>query len=231
MCNLLYAGKSKLKAKLVIQLIDIQPIPLIETTNGINPNSQTFATKCAFEKGQKYLVIAPSGKGKSTLLHIIYGLREDYEGMISFDGKNLKELTPDEWATFRQERLSIVFQDLRLFPNLTALENIMLKSELKDFKSETEIRVMATQLGVDSLLDKAAGTLSYGQRQRIAIIRALCQPFEYLLLDEPFSHLDAENTRIACNLISQELNHQNASLIMVSLGEKYDFKYDNELIL
>ena len=74
-------------------------------------------------------------------------------------------------------------------------------------------------------------TNSHPESRVPAIIRSLCQPFEYLLLDEPFSHLDAENTKIACELINEELKAQKASLIMVSLGEKYDFQYDKELIL
>ncbi|MCR9290128.1 MAG: ATP-binding cassette domain-containing protein [Bacteroidetes bacterium] len=215
----------------MIELTDILPIPLKETTDGINSDSQIFSADCNFEKGQKYLVIAPSGKGKSTLLHIIYGLRNDFEGAIHFDGKNITDMSSNEWADFRQTKMSIVFQDLRLFPNLTAFENIVLKSKLQSFKSEEDIKMMATKLGIDSLLNKKAATLSYGQRQRVAIIRALCQPFEYLLLDEPFSHLDAKNISIASELIRAELNAQKAGLIMVSLGEKYDFNYHKELIL
>lgn len=215
----------------MIQLTDIQPIPLKEMIDGISPDSDTFGTECHFEKGKSYLVKAPSGRGKSTLLHIIYGLRSDFTGAVSFDGKNVKDFGPDEWADYRREKFSIIFQDLRLFPNLTAFENILLKSDLKNFKTETEIREMAKQLGIENLLNQKAGTLSYGQRQRVAIIRALSQPFDFLLLDEPFSHLDADNTKIACQLIEKEYKAQKGGIIMVSLGEKYHFNYDKELIL
>ena len=90
---------------------------------------------------------------------------------------------------------------------------------------------MAKNLGVSDLLDKACHTLSYGQRQRIAIIRALCQPFDFLLLDEPFSHLDEANTMKACQLIDEVVREQKASLILVSLGERFHFQYDEEYIL
>ncbi len=200
-------------------------------TDGISKDSEAFATKCHFEKGKNYLVKAPSGRGKSTLLHIIYGLRNDYEGEVSFDGKDVRDFQTDEWAAYRREKFSIVFQDLRLFPNLTAFENILLKTQLKEFKTEEAIREMSNQLGIENLLNQKAGTLSYGQRQRVAIIRALSQPFDFLLLDEPFSHLDKENTAIACRLIEKEYHAQEAGIILVSLGEKYDFKYDKELIL
>lgn len=215
----------------MIYLNNIRPTPLIETPGGISPASHTFGQQLTFQKHKKYLVVAPSGKGKSTLLHIIYGLRDDFEGNLTIDEKPVANFQNDDWSEIRQNRLSIIFQDLRLFPALTAMKNIQLKSDLKNFKTAEEIKQMALQLGVEHLLEKPANTLSYGQRQRIAIIRALCQPFDFLLLDEPFSHLDAMNVKIASDLIEAEVNRQNAGLILVSLGEKYHFQYDYELML
>jgi ABC-type lipoprotein export system ATPase subunit len=215
----------------MIELKNVLPIPLKEMPGGISPESNTFGTPCIFEKGKNYLVVAPSGKGKSTLLHIIYGLRSDYEGFVQIDGKNIRQFQPDDWADSRQNRLAIVFQDLRLFPKLTALENILLKSELTPVVSEAEVRQWASRLGVKENLSQPASTLSYGQRQRIAIIRALCQPFDFLLLDEPFSHLDQENTRLASSLIEEVCKVRNAGFILVSLGERYMFEYDKIWIL
>ena len=137
----------------------------------------------------------------------------------------------EEWAEIRQKNYSIVFQDLRLFPQLTAKENILLKSNLQQYKSETEIKEMATRLGIEDLLDKPCHTLSFGQRQRVAIIRALSQPFDFLLLDEPFSHLDKANIHAATKLIQDECTAQGSGLIIVSLGEQYFFNYDAEVIL
>ena len=90
---------------------------------------------------------------------------------------------------------------------------------------------MAKQLGVFDLLKKPCGTLSFGQRQRIAIIRALCQPFDFLLLDEPFSHLDEANIKAASQLIKNECEAQGSSFILVSLGEEYYFDYTHKIIL
>ena len=213
----------------MIQLHDIKPEPIFDGRENIT--SDIWASDLTFEKGKNYLITAPSGKGKSTLLHVIYGLRNDYTGQLEIDGNPIEKMIPDAWSELRQSRLSIVFQDLRLFPNLTALENIQLKNELSQHKTEEQISSMAKQLGVDHLLQKKSSTLSYGQRQRIAIIRALCQPFDFLLLDEPFSHLDEANIEVATALIQEELNAQKASLLMVSLGEKYNFSYDKELLL
>ena len=86
-------------------------------------------------------------------------------------------------------------------------------------------------MGIDHLLQQSCATLSYGQRQRVAIIRALCQPFDFLLLDEPFSHLDEANTEAAFQLIEQVCAEQKAGFILVSLGEKFGRTYDVELIL
>ena len=214
---------------MTVQLHDIRPEPLV--SSGINPRSDLFATDAKFETGKSYLIIANSGKGKSTLLHIMYGLRSDYTGRVLLDGKGGEQFSPDDWADLRQQQLSIVFQDLRLFPDLTALENIQLNNALREHKSEAQIRAMCARLGIDHLLDQTAATLSYGQRQRVAIVRALCQPFEFLLLDEPFSHLDDANVRAACELIREERERQQAGMLLVSLGEEYYFHYDQRLTL
>ncbi len=213
----------------MILLKDVKPEPIFDVPKKIT--SDIWAIDCAFKKGKQYLITAPSGKGKSTLLHLIYGLRNDYTGSIEIEEKVVGDFKPDDWSELRQSKISIVFQDLRLFLNLTALENIQLKNELVPHKSEEEILNMAKKLGVEELLGKPCKTLSYGQRQRIAIIRSLCQPFDFLLLDEPFSHLDEANIEIASTLIKQELEAQGAALLLVSLGEKYDFSFDKELLL
>lgn len=213
----------------MITFKNVKPFPLIE--NGISPTSDIFNTKVEFEKGKKYLVIAPSGKGKSTMLHLMYGLRSDYEGDILLDNKNIKTFIHDDWATIRQKKSAIVFQDLRLFLHLTARENIFIKKDLTDTPSVAVIEMMCEQLGIASILNQKCETLSYGQRQRVAIIRALCQPFETLLLDELFSNLDIENIKIATDLINKACEKNNAGFILVSLGEEYYFNYDKKLIL
>lgn len=213
----------------MIILKKLLPHPLKES--GTNPNTEIWNKDLSFEKGKKYLVIAPSGKGKSTLLHCIYGLRKDFDGTVLFNNKSIKQYQEDEVADLRQNNLSIVFQDLRLFEQLTAEENILLKADLQNHKSISQINEMAKQLGVFELLKKPCGTLSFGQRQRIAIIRALCQPFDFLLLDEPFSHLDEANIKAASNLIKEECEAQGSSFILVSLGEEYYFDYTDKIIL
>ena len=211
------------------QLKNILPTPLKEQKR--SHQSDIWETDCVLEKGKNYLVTAPSGKGKSTFLHILFGLRKDFEGRVELNKKEISSFSINEWANLRKDQLAIVFQDLRLFPNLSALDNILIKSNLNATKTTEEIKKMATQLGIAALLDQSCATLSYGQRQRVAIIRALCQPFDFLFLDEPFSHLDEENTKIAFQLIENVCAEQKAGYVLVSLGEKFGKTYDKELVL
>lgn len=213
----------------MIKLQKVIPLPLLE--NGLNPASNVYNTEgVIFEPYKNYLLSAASGKGKSTLIHAIYGLRNDYQGTIFWDSKNLKDYTVEDWAVIRQKKLAIVFQDLRLFLHLTARENIILKSQLTaDKKAAPSVKTLeeyAERLGISAYLDKECATLSYGQRQRVTIIRALAQPFDYLLLDEPFSHLDKDNIRIATDIINEVCRQQHAGLLLVSLGDTYLFHYD-----
>lgn len=212
-----------------IHLQNVRPEPL--QSQGIAPESQLFAADFSFQPGKRYLVVAASGKGKSTLLHIIYGLRRDFDGTVQLDDRSVRDVEADQWAELRRDQFSIVFQDLRLFPDLTARENIELNNALTQHKTAAEIEAMAEQFGIAPLLDQPAATLSYGQRQRVALIRALCQPFKFLLLDEPFSHLDEANQRIGCDLIRAECEAQGAGLILVSLGERYFLEYDETVVL
>lgn len=212
-----------------IFLEQVCPIPLLDHPQV--GNSDVWMGKCTFRKGQRYLIKAPSGRGKSSFMHLIYGLRKDYKGQISIDEVKVSKMGSEELAALRKAKLSIVFQDLRLFPQLTALENIRIKNDLTKYKTKEEIHQMAATLNVVDILDQTPTTLSYGQRQRIALIRALCQPFDYLLLDEPFSHLDEANIQQARELIDKELKKTGAGLIMVSLGADYEMKVDYTLQL
>lgn len=174
---------------------------------------------------------APSGTGKTTLLSLLYGVRRDYDGRIFMDGDNIASFSIEKWSEIRTNKISAVFQDLRLFPSLTALQNIQVKNQLKNVLTEAEIRLMAEQLGVAHRLDAPCGKLSLGQQQRVAIIRALAQPFEFLLLDEPFSHLDEGNSRKAVELIMAHCKKNNAGLLMTSLGPADMFPFNHTIAI
>ncbi|MEN8156061.1 MAG: ATP-binding cassette domain-containing protein [Bacteroidota bacterium] len=205
---------------MTIRLEKMIPLPLLEqqrSTSGI-----WEAPSVAFEGGESHLVEAPSGRGKTSLLSVIYGIRKDYRGKVILDGEDTGAFSSKDWALIRKQKLSFIFQGLELFDELTALDNIHLKNSITQHKSPEEIREMARKLGVEAFLDRPAGILSFGQQQRIAIIRALCQPFDFLLADECFSHIDRENSMIALELIREECEQQHAGLILTSLNAMED---------
>ena len=178
------------------------------------------------------VIVGPSGSGKTSLIHFLYGLRKDYSGNILFDKKDLRNLDAEDFATMRSQRCSIIFQDLRLFPDLTARENIELKRVLqKPFYENNVIDEMAVQLGIASILNQKAAICSYGEQQRIAIIRSLMQPFNWLIMDEPFSHLDKNNIDKAAALIEAECKKRNAGFILTDLEDDEHFNYTKILNL
>lgn len=201
---------------------NVIPVPLTGTT--FHPES-VWERDLSFASPGYTLVRAPSGTGKSTLVSLIYGTRNDYTGDLLIDQKFLRDFSLRDWSDVRRRKLSVVFQDLRLFPELTAMENIRIKVQLEGGISDEEITEMAAQLGMEKRLSQKCGTLSLGQQQRIAIVRGLVQPFDMILLDEPFSHLDTENTKVACALIDKYCQKNNAGLILTSLGEPHFFEY------
>ncbi|MEN8227544.1 MAG: ATP-binding cassette domain-containing protein [Bacteroidota bacterium] len=201
---------------MTIRLDKMIPLPLLEqdtTGSGIWEIESVL-----FEQGKTYIIEAPSGRGKTSLLSVIYGIRKDYRGKVYLDHNDIKDFSWRDWSLFRKEKLSFIFQGLELFDNLTALENIQLKNSISHHQSAQKIEEMAERLGLAQFLQRKAGILSFGQQQRVAILRALCQPFDYLLADECFSHIDRENGLKAYQVIREECESQGAGLILTSLN-------------
>ena len=195
-------------------------------------HSDIWNNTLSFTVGEWVKIKAPSGTGKTTFIHSLYSIRTDYDGNISWNNKDLKNYNTTELATLRQQEVSIVFQDLRLFPQLTAKENIEINRVLQDPYCKKEvIDTMAELLGITHIMHQKAGICSYGEQQRIAIIRALVQPFKWLLMDEPFSHLDAENTKKAALIIQSECKKRNAGFLLTDLDEDAHFHYSKKLSL
>lgn len=187
-------------------------------------DSQVWLGHVEFERPGRYLVEAQSGAGKSSLCAFIYGSRNDYEGHILINGTDISSFSIARWTRLRCRSLAYLPQEMRLFPELTAMENILVKNRLTDFKTASEITAMLDRLGVADKAGVEAGKLSVGQQQRVAIVRALCQPMDFLLIDEPVSHLDARNNSTVAALIEEEAARQDASIIATSVGNDIDIK-------
>ena len=190
-------------------------------------HSEVWLQDIKLERGQRYLISAESGTGKSSMCSYIYGYRQDYSGVIAFDGQDIRSLTVAQWCDVRQRHIAYLPQDMRLFGELTAMENVELKNRLTGFKSREEIIKLFEAMGIADKVDSLASKLSIGQQQRVAIIRTLCQPCDFILLDEPVSHLDDENNRIVADLITQEAARQGAGIIATSVGNHLKMETDH----
>ena len=110
--------------------------------------SDVWHRQVAFQKGKMYLIEAASGTGKSSLCSFIYGYRTDYQGIITFDGENVRKLTVKQWTSIRKRALSMLFQELRLFGELTAWENVQLKNGLTGLCRNQQVKDWFEQLGI-----------------------------------------------------------------------------------
>lgn len=201
-------------------------VPAVFAGNG-NLVSDVWRQNVTFEKGRTYLVEAASGTGKSTMCSYIFGYRHDYSGRILFDDEDIRSFGDARWSHIRQRNISLLFQELRLFPELTALENIAIKNQLTKHKSDADIMEWFERLGIGDKVDSRLGLMSYGQQQRVAMIRALVQPFDFIVVDEPISHLDEENSRIMADIMHEEAMEQGAGVIVTSIGKHMsNLKYD-----
>jgi ABC-type antimicrobial peptide transport system, ATPase component len=191
-----------------------------------NLSSEIWNEPVVFEKGRKYLVEAVSGKGKSSLFGFIYGYRTDYNGELYFDEENIHTFSSEKWDRIRIQNISLLFQELRLFGELTGMENVELKNRLTSYFTGERIRELFRELDVEDKKDEPCSRMSWGQQQRIALIRSLCQPFDFLLLDEPVSHLDERNAKAAAKVVETEISRTGAGLIVTSVGKQLPLHYD-----
>ena len=211
-----------------LELKSVCPLPMKDIEFSENSLWRKDTTLAA---GKNHIIYAPSGNGKTSLMAFIFGMRSDFEGEILLDGINVKRISLSQWAEIRATKLSLIMQDLRLIPGLSVGENLLLKNQLTLHKNEKQIKEMLDALGMADKWKQKSGTLSLGQRQRVAIVRALLQPFELLLMDEPFSHIDRENIRKASALMMQECADNKANRLMVTLDADFGMSFDQSFYL
>ncbi len=201
-----------------IELNGVLPLAFADEREVRSKSDIWVTDHVAFERGRRYLVASASGGGKSSLCSFIYGERGDFSGSILFDGENISAFKESNWNAIRREVLAWLPQDMRLFPTLTVIENVMLKASMTGFKSEADVRQMLAAVDLERFADRLAAHLSIGQQQRVAAVRALCQPFSFILLDEPVSHLDEASNQALSSLIKNEASKQGAGIIVTSVG-------------
>ena len=193
--------------------------------------SEVWNQEVTFRKGHLYLIEADSGQGKSTFCSYVTGYRHDFSGQLLFDQREVRSLKVKEWVDIRKQHVSHLYQALRLFPELTAMENVEIKNKLTGYKSNAEIVAWFERLGIADRMNAKIGKMSFGQQQRVAMIRALVQPFDFLLADEPISHLDDSNSAVMGTIMLEEAKRQGAGVIVTSIGKHMDLNYERVLKL
>lgn len=209
----------------------MQKIQIINTVPNVFLNrddvtSDVWHKKVEFCKGNTYLIEANSGTGKSSLLSYIYGYRQDYNGNILFDDVNIKSISVRQWTDIRNSSVALMWQDLRLFPELTAYENVKIKNNLTHYHKINQVKQWFDILGISDKWDSPVAKLSFGQQQRVAVIRTLCQQFDFIFLDEPVSHLDETNSNLMARIVMDEAKKQGAGIIVTSIGKRLELDYD-----
>ena len=193
--------------------------------------SDVWCSDVCFECGNSYLVEAESGMGKSTFCSYLLGYRHDYSGQICFDESDIRDYTIPQWVDVRQRHISMLFQEMRLFPELTALENVEIKNHLTSQIERATIEKWFERLGIGDKLQVKVGVLSQGQQQRVAFIRTLVQPFDFLIVDEPISHLDDANARLMAEMVEEVREERQCGVIVTSIGKQLPLAYDKILKL
>jgi len=163
-------------------------------------------------KGEFTVVLGPSGSGKSTLLNLLGGLDRPTHGRVLFYDQDLNELSDNELARFRRDKVGFVFQFFNLVPTLTALENVELAAAIAGLKGDAKKYLDLVGLGPRA--DSFPSRLSGGEQQRVAIARALVKEPEIILCDEPTGALDYETGIVVLRVLA-DINRQVGHNVMV----------------
>ena len=190
----------------------------MQNDESIRRSEVWLSSHLSVRRGCRLSIEAESGGGKSSLLSFIYGNRTDYSGSILFDSDNIRSLSVSQWCGLRRRSLALLPQELRLFGELTVMENIRMKNILTHCKTDSQIMTLLDRMGIVDKVNTPAAQLSIGQQQRVAAVRAVCQPFDFLMLDEPVSHLDERRNREVAAMFDEEAARYGAGIITTSVG-------------
>lgn len=182
--------------------------------------------------GETLLITGNSGKGKTTLLHLLGGLLRPESGSIRLDGIPLEILTEKKLDHFRGKNIGMVLQQSHFIASLTVLENVVLASWLaQGQKAVARAQFLLEHLNIADQMHKLPSRLSIGQQQRVAIARALINEPKMLLADEPTSSLDDQNAAIVAGLLSDLAQESGTALLVVTHDQRLKNIFSNILSL
>lgn len=176
------------------------------------------------KEGEFVSIVGASGAGKTTLLQIIGTLDTDNEGEVIINGVNIKKLSDKELSAFRNKQLGFVFQFHQLLPEFTALENVCMPGLIARRNSkevEEKAKELLTKLGLQDRFHHKPNELSGGEKQRVAVARALINDPKLILADEPSGSLDSGNKKELHSLLRKLCNEYGLTILLVT--------HDNEL--
>lgn len=179
-----------------------------------------FDVNLEIRRGQFLSLIGPSGSGKSTFLNILGALERPTSGDIIINGKEIQKLNDRALAEFRNQYLGYIFQFHYLFPEFTALENVLMPYFIKNYKKTREIMEKAEKLlamvELEGLEDRKINKLSGGQQQRVAIARSFINDPKIILADEPTGSLDTLTSKAIMKLMKEYNRESGATFIIVT---------------
>lgn len=183
--------------------------------------------------GEFVAIMGPSGSGKSTLMHILGALDKPTSGVYLLDGQNISQLSDDQLADIRKDKIGFVFQSFNLLPRATVLRNVALplmyagvKKEQREEKAKEALRAAGFP---EDRWGHLSNQLSGGQMQRVAIARALVNDPSIILADEPTGNLDTKTGEIVLDAF-QQLNSQHGRMIILITHERYVAEHANRII-
>mgnify|MGYP002623733781 CR=1 FL=1 len=183
---------------------------LVKALDGVN---------LSLDEGKVYVVLGPSGSGKSTLLNMIGGLDTLTSGSIVVDGIDISNANKKGLTDYRRKVIGFVFQFYNLVPDLTALENIEVVSDISNKENNLDIDDIMESLEIANLKDRFPRELSGGQQQRIAIARALVKNPKILLCDELTGALDTKSSRSVLKVIEKVNQKYHTTIIIITHNE------------
>jgi lipoprotein-releasing system ATP-binding protein len=168
------------------------------------------------EKGKFAAIVGPSGAGKSTLMHILGGLDSPTQGHVHLNGEDLYKLSDDEICKVRNKRIGFVFQFYHLLPEFTVLENVLMPRSISNETdtAEHDALVLLEKVGLFDRTHHFPNQLSGGEKQRVALVRALINKPELLFCDEPTGNLDSDTGSEIIALIKQ-INRESAMTVLL----------------
>ncbi len=206
-----------------MELLTVKNLKKIYTTRfGGNQVEALSNISFSIEEGEYVAIMGESGSGKTTLLNILASLDKPTSGEILLKGKNIVSMKESQLAAFRREHLGFVFQDFNLLDTLSLEDNIFLPLVLsgKSYKEmKSRLDPIAKDLGINQLLKKFPYEISGGEKQRVAVARALITNPEIILADEPTGALDSKATSNLLDIFS-DINNNGQTILMVTHSTK-----------